>query len=131
MLLEDINPSNQEKLYHKDIGFPDDINMPRGFNPVMRLSYGNHARQAAFEEKYGVLNLPQVVDVRKVNIFEVGVTGKTVTKLAFRMPHDELNDIVIVVTPHNGFVKTVWANRKTDTHKTLDRSKYSDPKRSR
>ena len=128
MLLEDINPISQEKLYHKDIGFPEGIKMPDGFNPVIRLRYGNHARQEAFEEKYGVLNLPQMIDIRKADVFEMGVTGRTVTKIVCRIPHDDQNDIILAIMPDSGFVKTVWANRKTDQHKTLNRSRYTDPR---
>lgn len=127
MLLEDINPSNHEKLYHKEIGFPDGIRMPAGFNPVVRLSYSGHA-QAEANDRYGQLKLPSVIDVRKADVVEMGVTGKTVTKIVARMPYDNEKDIVIVFLPDSGRVKTVWANLKTDKHKTLDRSKYSDPR---
>lgn len=134
MLLEDLRPQvrrdqSAERLYHREKGFPQDVNLPRGFSPVVRLRYGGHARQEAMADRYGNLKLPDVIDVRKGDIFEIGVTGNTVTKMAVRMPYDDKIDLVVVFMPADGFVKTVWANTKGDTHKTLDLSKYADPKR--
>lgn len=132
MLLEDIRPDvknnrSAERLYHKDIGFPDDVNLPRGFSPVVQLRYGGHAREESLVDRYGELKLPRAIDVRKGEIFEIGVTGTTVTKMAVRLSYDEKKDIVIVFIPSTGFVKTVWANLKTDQHKTLNRARYIDP----
>lgn len=131
MLLEDIRPQvkQEETLYHKDIGFPDNLTMPRGFNPVVRLRYGGHSRQAAFEDRYGILKLPSEVDLRKGETVEVGTVGNVVTKLVMRFPHDDKIDLVMVIQPADGFVRTVWANEKNDQHKTLNRSKYADPKK--
>jgi hypothetical protein len=116
-----------EVLYHKDIGFPDDINLPQGFNPVMELSYGSHARKESMQDKYGEMKLPSRIDVRKGDTIEIGVTGKTVTKMVIRFSYDSERDLIMVIIPSSHFVKTVWFNLKTDQHKTLDRSKYSDP----
>ena len=134
MLLEDFHyttrrtqPQNGEVLYHKDIGFPDDIRLPQGFNPVMRLSYGSHARREAMEDKYGHIRLPHRIDLRKGQTIEIGVTGKMVTKMVVRFSYDETRDIVLVIIPKTGFVKTVWFNLKTDQHKTLDHTKYAKP----
>lgn len=137
MLLEALYPNGPnrnpqrtgEVLYHKDIGFPDDAILPKGFSPVVRLNYGGHARQEAMQEKYGTLRLPAAVDIRKGEIIEIGVEGKMVTKMVVRFPYDQVKDIVIVIMIPTGFVKTVWANLKTDKHKTLDRSRYEVPRK--
>lgn len=134
MLLEDLRQQvrpdqSAERLYHREKGFPEHVNLPRGFSPVIRLRYGSHSRQEAMADRYGNLKLPDSIDVRKGDIFEIGVTGNTVTKMAVRMPYDDKIDLVIVFMPSDGFVKTVWANTKGDTHKTLNLSKYADPKR--
>ncbi len=124
------NPQRDEELlYHEEIGFPDDIDMPRGFNPVVNLNYGSHAREEAMVDRYGKIRLPHRIDVRKGKIFEIGVTKNVVTKMVIRFTYDETRDIIIVLMPSSGFVKTVWFNLKTDTHKTLDRSKYAVPKK--
>ncbi len=135
MLLEDIrrqngNYSNQsEVLYHKDIGFPDDIHLPRGFSPVMNLRYGTHAQKAAQDDRYGKMNLPHRIDVRTGETIEIGVVNKTVTKMVIRFSYDDKLDMVMVIMPESSFVKTVWFNEKTDKHHTLNRSRYADPKR--
>lgn len=116
-----------ETLYHKEIGFPEDINMPPGFSPVVDLKYGSHAREEAMADKYGQMKLPHRVDVRKGEIFEVGVVNNTVTKLVARFSYDQTRDIIIVISTRDGFVRTVWFNLKSDQHKTLDRSKYARP----
>lgn len=134
MLLEHLRPDvkrnhSSEKLYHREIGFPKGADLPPGFSPVVRLRYGPHALDAAKSDRYGRLHLPPVIDIRKGDLFEVGVTGNTVTKMAVRMPYDEKIDLIIVFGPKDGFVRTVWANAKGDKHRTLDRAKYVDPQR--
>lgn len=119
---------NDEELYHKDIGFPDDVEFPRGFQPVIALNYGNHAREEAMADRYGMMRLPHRVDLRKGQTIEIGVQGNVITKLVVRFSYDEEKDIIFVITLPSCFVKTVWANEKTDQHKTLNRSRYFDPK---
>lgn len=136
MLLEDLRPEvkrdrSAERLYHKDIGFPKDVQMPRGFSPVIRLRYGQHARDEAASDKYGNLKLPNAVDVRKGQIVEIAVVGNTVVKMVVRFPYDDKKDLVMVIQPQDGFVRTVWANEKNDQHRSLNRNKYVDPNRVR
>lgn len=120
-------PRPAETLYHKEIGFPEDMNMPPGFNPVMSLRYGPHANEQALEDKYGKISLPHRVDVRKGDIFEIGTRGNTVTKIGARFSYDETRDIILIINANDGSVRTVWFNLKSDKHRTLDRSKYADP----
>ena len=116
----------EEDRYHKDIYLPDDLNLPRGFQPVISLRYGDHAREEAMKEKYGILNLPKRIDLRTVDMFEVATApgSMVINKVCIRMPHDEQKDIIIVISLPSGFVKTVWANLKSDKHKTLNASNY-------
>jgi len=116
-----------ETLYHKDVGFPDDLDMPRGFRPVLNLKFGPHASEEALSDKYGEIRLPHRVDIRKGDIFEIGVRGKVVSKLAVRFSYDDTKDIVLIINPADGFVRTVWFNKKSDAHKSLDTSKYAKP----
>lgn len=138
MKLSDLRPLNEhydpgEDRYHKDIGFPDDLEFPRGFltggHTVISLRYGTHSREEAMKEKYGVLQLPQRIDLKKADIFEVGTKpgSNVIEKVCVRMQHDSEKDIVIVVMIPSGFVKTVWANLRNDDHKTLNRANYKDP----
>lgn len=119
---------DQETLYHKDVGFPSDLNMPRGFTSVLNLKYGGHAKEQALEDKYGKIQLPHRVDLRKGEIFEIGAKGNTVTKIGIRFKYDDTRDIILIVNPADGFVRTVWFNVAGDKHKTLDMSRYAKPK---
>lgn len=132
MLLEDLRPQvrrdrDAEVLYHREKGFPEDVNLPRGFSPVMRLRYGSHARLEALQDRYGDIKLPTTIDIRTGEIFEIGVVGSTVTKMGVRFPYNDKLDFILIIQPADGFVRTVWANEKNDTHKTLNLSKYADP----
>lgn len=133
MILENIRPlpprNRSELLYHKDIGFPEDINLPAGFDPVMTLRYSNHAQQEAQKDIYGDIKLPPRVDVRRGQTIEIAVSGTLVTKMVIRFPYDDTRDITMVIQPEDGFVRTVWLNDKTDQHTSLNRAKYADPKR--
>jgi hypothetical protein len=134
MLLEELRPQirydrSAEILYHREKGFPEDVRLPRGFSPVIRLRYGSHARQESLADRYGNIKLPETIDVRKGDIFEIGVIGNVVSKMAVRFPYNDKLDMVLVIQPSDGFVRTVWANEKGDTHKTLNLSKYADPKK--
>lgn len=112
-------------LYHYQIGFPANMKAPRG---VLALSYSEHARQASRSDRYGVINLPEYIhaDVALLVEAEVSVVGR-VEKAVYRIPLDYHRDLVIVVIPKSGVVKTVWVNSQRDKHRTLDRSKYGKP----
>ena len=111
-------------LYHRDIGFPKWLKM----KPVtVSLTYGSHSREEALSDRYGVINLPKRITIRPEEIFEIEMVNNKPVKIALRTHHDVLNDIIIVLNTKDNFVKTVWLNRKTDTHKTLDRTKYKNP----
>lgn len=119
----------QETLYHKDIGFPADVKMPRGFHPVITLRYGPHANEESMRDKYGNIRLPKRVDVRRGEIFEIGVRNNVVSKLGVRFSYDDTRDLILIINPADGFVRTVWFNLKGDKHRTLDRSKYTKPRK--
>lgn len=127
ILFEGVDPN--EVSYHKDVGFPDELEFPRGLKAEVDLHYGSHAREQAIVEKYGLLRLPYRIDLRKVEIFEVATRrgSNVISKVCVRMSHDQEKDIIIVFFVPDGFVKTVWANLKTDHHRTLNRSRYVDP----
>lgn len=125
--------TNVDGLYHREIGFPKnwiDL-LPRNFSPFdVKLKYGSHAREEAFSDRYGSIQLPQYLSLKGggIELFELeikdGVVVNVVVKMGVRVNHDALNDIVVIFQPRDGFVRTVWLNRKSDSHKTLDASKY-------
>ena len=110
-------------LYHYKLGFPDVV-LP---TDPLQLVYGNHARHAASGDRYGTIKLPESVHIHTCQIIEMEVYYPRVVKLLLRLPYDEINDLCIVVLLKGNFVKTVWLNRKTDWHQTLDKGKYQLP----
>lgn len=112
-------------LFHKDVFAPAAVFRSPG---VMRVRYGHHAVSAAETDRYGDLSrhLRPYVDLDEAEIVEVEVTDGHISKRVIRVPLP--NDLVLVlVVMADGFVKTVWGNLATDTHKTLDRSKFVQP----
>jgi hypothetical protein len=110
-------------LYHVEIGLPKWFKSPVG---VVTPKYGNHSRFEAQCDRYGHIDLPRTLDLGKMRVIEVEVLNGRVTKILFRGSLDATRDLCIVLDS-TGFVRTCWVNLKTDTHRTLDRSKYTKP----
>jgi hypothetical protein len=130
-ILEAIENMSVDGLYHRDVGFPKDWKqrLPHGFNPfIIRLNYGNHARMAAWDDKYGKINYPYRISFKDdLQIFEIEIQRGTVVKMGVRMSYDKNHDLSIIFNPQDGFVRTVWLNEKNDTHRTLNTSNYRKP----
>ncbi len=117
--------SERERSYHAD------IYLPCWFNPSMRGTYtpyySQHARDAAWDDRYGPLQLPGRIDLGKFDIVELRAVGKVKTALVIRGPSTTPGlDICLVIRfGRNGpTVATVWGNLSSDAHRTLDRSRY-------
>jgi hypothetical protein len=111
-------------LYHADIRLPEGFRLPAR---IVGLHWTRHAESARLDDRYGRIPKFGHIDLRFKEVIEVGLTGRKVEKVVVRGSLDETFDIVYVLIP-NGHapwtVKTVWINEKTDTHSTLDRSRY-------
>lgn len=110
-------------LYHEK------VYMPRHARESKRyaLTYSAHALAEASSDMHGTITLPDTLDTTEAVLIEaevINVGHVRVLKRVYRLPHDDSNDIVLVVQP-DGLVRTVWLNRKNDRHATLDRSRYS------
>jgi len=108
----------QDGLYHRDIFLPIRL----GFAAFVK--YSAHARQAAQDDRYGALTLPAVISTQEADVIEVEVANGKPHKAVLRMRHDDERDLCVVVLLDTCVVKTVWCNLRTDTHGTLDRTKY-------
>ena len=108
----------KDGLYHRDIFLP----MELGYATMLR--YSPHARAEASSDRYGNLTLPMSISTRDAEVIEVEVVNGKPVKALFRTRHDERRDICLVVLLDTSVVKTVWCNVRTDSHKTLDASKY-------
>lgn len=114
------------KLYHADIRLPDGFRLP---NRVITLSHTRHARAARSNDLYGYIPPIPVLDLGQCETIEVGIENGRVAKVVVRTQLDDTRDVVLVLIPHQPkpdvwTVKTVWCNLRSDTHKTLDRTRY-------
>lgn len=108
-------------LYHTDIRLPANFVAPA---QTVTVDYSDHARKAAHNDRYGFMDLPYTLPLRSGKVIEVGMENGRVAKILFRFQYDNDLDMCIVLIPGRWFAKTVWFNERTDSHKTLDRSKY-------
>lgn len=110
-------------LYHVQKGIPESVvkNLPAR---VSELRYSFHAQQARFNDRYG--QLPEVHEIAAdAQIIEVEAYNDQPVKAVYRQSYNEKIDICIVVLLDSKLVKTVWANEKNDTHRTINLSKYN------
>lgn len=111
----------RDGLYHTNLGLP--VKADKLKIGEIKLEYSIHAKQAALNDKYGQIKLPEVLNTNKSECIEVEILCGRINKLVFRTNYTNCLDLIIVLGS-SGTVKTVWLNLKTDTHKTLDRTKY-------
>lgn len=111
-------------LYHVDIKLPTGFVKPTG---RVALNWTRHAEQARENDRYGRIPAFRTATLNNLQVIEVGVEGSRVVKILFRGYFSGNFDMCMVLIPNGErpwTVKTVWLNDRTDTHKTLDRSKY-------
>lgn len=114
-------------LFHRDVFAPKEIFKTPG---TLNLRYGPHAKKAAAEDRYGDLTrfCPNRITIQESDIVEVAVENGAVIKRVIRIqaPGSANLDLVLVVNA-DGFVRTVWGNKRTDQHRTLNRHKFVQP----
>jgi hypothetical protein len=112
-------------LYHKDVFMPSSVKSLEGKTFALRFS--RHAMNACLNDRYGQILPPRNLTARVSEIIEIETQGNQIVKFVSRIAYNAQFDLMIVVMPDGffGFVKTVWLNARTDSHKTLDRSKYA------
>lgn len=108
--------------YHKDIYLPE---IARNLEFVCLLDYTPHALREAQNDRYGAIKLPKVFDTRQAEMIDVTLDGETITRALYRMDYDEGRDLCLVIEPNTRKGITVWLNEKTDTHATLDKTRYA------
>jgi len=113
-------------LYHKDVYLPEKIKNIGEVECQPKLT--RHAQRAANSDRYGRINLPEKIKFSASDIVEVELWENCQDiKFLVRLPYDKNNDIcaVVLFTPRETILKTLWLNRKIDKHSTLDKSRYS------
>lgn len=111
-------------LYHIEKGIPEEVKkqMPKA---VIELHYSRHAQEARINDRYGEVPEFKTIDPNNAQVVEAETDGWKLKKVVYRIPYTETLDCCIVVLTGINLVKTVWVNRKSDNHKTLDLSKYN------
>lgn len=116
-------------LFHYQLGFPKGAKLTFG---TIYLYWTKHALSECSADRYGIIDPPNQLDTDKAQVIEAELSrlddGSFYTnKVVYRIPYTDTKDMVLVVSPGSGAVRTVWINMKEDTHRTLDRSKYWTP----
>lgn len=112
-------PSREEdlpgaKVYNEATGLPQKY----AAVPQCRLQYSRHAQEESLSDRYGRAGLPERVPAG-YRVVEAVVVGEEVLKQVVRGRLDQERDLVLVVLPRTGRVKTVWINLCSDNHATL------------
>ena len=112
-----------KKLYHCELGFPKGLKHKFGIIPV---TYTQHAQKAAEDDRYGKMVLPSTINTTTARCIEAEVKDSVVTKLVYRLKYNHELDMIVVLS-RDCSVRTVWFNKRSDRHSTLDASKYTIP----
>lgn len=114
-------------LYHTQLGVPQQVKEQLPFG-TFRLTYTNHAKKAAAEDRYGIAYaLPSQLNTGKARLIEVEVNNGKIEKLLYRMVISISVHLCVAVIPdgRNWLVKTVWGQAANDNHKTLNVERYA------
>lgn len=113
-------------VYHRSLG------LPAGFADIWAgdfdMEYSQHARQESDRDRYGKIPLYPAVLFEVGDVVEIEVRNNLPVKAVLRVPLNDRDDLVFVLSvpvEKKVFVRTVWRNRASDGHKTLDVSKYA------
>lgn len=110
-------------LYHRRLGFPPNVAMPRG---VHRIQFTQHAIDAAADDF--IFDLPMYVDFSKSRVIEAAIENGKVCKVLVRVRGGENIHLVLALKIQEFsplICKTLFVNDKRDNHKTLRRSAYA------
>lgn len=110
-------------LYHMDIGFPPGLRLE--LPEFIELTWSKHAIKAAQDDRYAEhgINLFSKLKTAGAKIVELETVKDKVVKIVLRQSYDDNHDICLAIAA-GGVVKTVWLNVKSDSHSTLDVTKY-------
>jgi len=110
----------KDGLYNKAVYLPK-LNIPDRDIP---LEYTYHAKEAALTDRFGIIILPESINLKNCDIIEIEIKNSDIVKMVVRTSYNEDYDITLVISFTSGKVKTVWLNRKDDLHNTLNKSNY-------
>ena len=115
-------------LYHSDIYMPQYVinKIPKG---TIQLKHTRHSTVSASTDRYGQIILADFLNLDSDNaeLIEAEYEDGKLMKFVVRCDYVRDVDVIYVLTPTSGpfVVRTMWLNKKTDKHATLDKNKYS------
>lgn len=126
----------QNGLYHKKVFLPRPIQkqvkqelLDRKDLPIKQSKHLQEQSHQSWRREYDLADLTYE-KIIKSKVIEVEMIEDKVSKIVVRKAINDKYDICIVISLLNASgnraftIKACWLNGKTDTHKTLDKSKY-------
>lgn len=112
-------------IYHKDIYLPEKY-LKTVIGNKISLNYSYHAKREIVNDKYGLVKPLTSILISGSNVIELYVNDwNNVFKILARTSQEQGLDSCLVINIMESLVVTTWLCKSTDTHKTLDKSKYS------
>ena len=115
------------RYFHREVYMPKTV---RFSSATFSLRYSRHAAEEAQGDRLGDLTmlLPTTYRIDPAQVVEAGMPDghAIVTHLLVRIPAAPGVDLCLALAPNEEglTVKTVWANRSNDSHRTLDTTRY-------
>lgn len=112
------------KLFHRDVFMP--IELAQKVCCHFKMQFSRHAKDACLNDRYGIIIPPTSISPKLEEIIEIEAINDNVIKAVIRIKYDVTRDLLIAFIPEENvaLVKTLWFNLKSDSHKTLDKTKY-------
>lgn len=107
----------KDGLYHKDVFLPKELAIPQ----LSSLIVSRHAQTRS--EQLNV-RLPRDFIPQIGQVIEAEVVQGKLHKIVVRQPWNAAVDICYPLLVQTKVIKTVWTNSRTDTHLTLDKTRY-------
>lgn len=111
-------------LYHREVYWTDDVQkqIDVALNSGLQLQFSNHAIDKEFIRQIPTSSIT-IDKLKNGECFEVLMENNKVIKFVIRYGFDDIYDLSSVWIPNSDclFCKTIWLNKKTDKHKTLDK----------
>lgn len=116
--------AKHDMKFHREIGFPDEIEIPTGRTEV---SHTGHSKTRSGNHKHGEFEIPDEVFVYDDDVIEIKTKNGELWRFLIRVSYNDTYDICIVLEKPHDTVVTAWRNEVTDTHDSLDTSQYDHP----
>ncbi len=113
------------KLFHREIHMPARIANLGETTIAPKVT--RHATEAALSDRYGRIQIPSHITFRGSDVVEAETVNGALSKVVVRKSYDATRDAIFAIGIDKGqtFLKTVWFNLKSDSHKTLRKEMYA------